>query len=96
MKTQEEIDEIARLQLKRARTTATVFGALAIIALIAFVYAFILDEKVEKYRAENAEHKEMLMNCEKRAEVREQELVNSIKKLQETVDVMMAIQASRK
>ncbi|HRI79702.1 MAG TPA: High-affnity carbon uptake protein Hat/HatR, partial [Cyclobacteriaceae bacterium] len=49
--TEQRIKELeAKQRLQRARTTATVFGVLAIIALIAFVYAFFQSAAAERAR----------------------------------------------
>ena len=48
MATEEELLKREQALLKKARTTATVFGILAIVALIAFVYAFFQGAAAEK------------------------------------------------
>jgi len=48
MKTEEELLQREKVLLKKARTTATVFGILAVVALISFVYAFFQGAAAEK------------------------------------------------
>ncbi|HRI77986.1 MAG TPA: hypothetical protein PLR06_00495 [Cyclobacteriaceae bacterium] len=93
MKTEEELKEIEKLQMKRARTTATVFGMLAITALILIVYAFFQSAAAEREKLEATFE---LEKCQKRVEEAEAQVVIANKKLEQmTVDALIEKEAKK-
>ena len=82
MKTEEELLAIEKKQIKRGRTTAAVFGVLAIAALISFVYAFFQHEMAARIKFETSAQLEL---CQKLAEEAEARADLANKKLEQFI-----------
>lgn len=83
----EQFKQAVKLARRKARTTATVFGALAVVALIAVVYAFLQNAATAKamYFAEQSmiESRE----CAKRAEKAELEAHKAQRMAEEQTEI---------